>query len=137
MECSAGTYIRTLCADIGAALGCGGVMAALERTSAVGFPISEAHTLAEIEGLPPEERPSLLRPIEGLFTDLGEIRLPAFYERLFRSGCGIYLKKLGLGPLPVGTRLRVSSADGEFFALGEVTETEDGAAVKSIKLFVL
>lgn len=137
VECSAGTYIRTLCADIGAALGCGGVMAALERTSAVGFSIREAHTLAEVEALDPAGRLSLLRPIEGLFTELDEVRLPAFYERLFRSGCAILLKKLGLSPAPIGTRLRVSSADGGFFALGEVVAAEEGPAVKSVKLFVL
>lgn len=137
VECSAGTYIRTLCADIGAALGCGAVMAALERTCAVGFPIGIAHTLAEIEALSPEDRLSLLLPVEGLFSELEEIRLSAFYERLFRSGCGIYLKKIGHSPLPVGTRLRVSTADGSFFALGEVTEAEEGLAVRSVKLFVL
>ncbi len=52
IECSKGTYIRTLCADIGEALGCGGCMSALRRTRAGDFYISEAHTLEEIRANP-------------------------------------------------------------------------------------
>ncbi len=48
IECSKGTYIRTLCADIGAALGCGGCMSALRRVRAGKFTIDQAHTLDQI-----------------------------------------------------------------------------------------
>lgn len=48
IECSKGTYIRTLCADIGQALGCGGCMSALRRVRAGRFTIDQAHTLEEI-----------------------------------------------------------------------------------------
>ncbi len=137
VECSAGTYIRTLCADIGKALGCGGAMASLERSAACGFPISEAHSVDEIEGLTPEERLALLRPVEEIFNELEAVKLPTFYEKLFRSGCEIYLKKAKLPEYPVGTRLRALDSNGNFFALGEVREYENGLAVKSIKLFVL
>jgi tRNA pseudouridine55 synthase len=137
VECSAGTYIRTLCADIGSALGCGGAMASLERSAACGFPIEEAHTIEEIEGLSAEKRLALLRPVEEIFYELDAVKLPAFYEKLFRSGCEIYLKKAKLPEYPVGTRLRVLDSKGDFFALGEVKEYENGAAVKSIKLFSL
>ena len=137
VECSAGTYIRTLCADIGNALGCGGAMATLERSAACGFSISEAHTVEEIEALTVEERLALLRPVEEIFNELDAVRLPVFYEKLFRSGCEIYLKKAKLPEHPIGTRLRVLDSKGGFFALGEVREYENGLAVKSIKLFVL
>ncbi len=137
VECSAGTYIRTLCADIGKMLGCGGAMAGLERSSACGFDISEAVLLDEVEKLAYEERIALLRPVEEIFSEYGEIRLPAFYERLFRSGCEIYLKKAKLPEYTEGSRLRVLDSTGEFFALGEVRRYDDGLAVKSIKLFVL
>ena len=137
VECSAGTYIRTLCADIGKALGCGGAMASLERSAACGFPISEAHTIDEIEQLSVDERLTLLRPFEEIFNDLDSVKLPAFYEKLFRSGCEIYIKKAKLPEYPIGTRLRVLDSTGGFFALGEVREYENGLAVKSIKLFVL
>lgn len=52
IECSKGTYIRTLCSDIGDALGCGGCMSALRRTRAGDFTLAEAHTLEEIRANP-------------------------------------------------------------------------------------
>ncbi|MGM9643364.1 MAG: tRNA pseudouridine(55) synthase TruB [Eubacteriales bacterium] len=137
VECSSGTYIRTLCADIGAMLGCGGAMASLERSSACGFDIMDAVTLDEVERLAPEQRLTLLHPVEELFSDLEAAKLPPFYERLFRSGCEIYLKKAGLPDFAEGCRLRVLDSSGEFFALGEVRRYDGGLAVKSTKLFVL
>lgn len=134
-ECSGGTYIRTLCADIGAALGCGGAMAALERRLCGGFDISGSFTVGELEKLTMDERLACLRPVESLFCDLPELRLAPFYERLCRSGCEIYQKKIGTS-FPDGARLRISGKNG-FFALGEVKEYPDGSAVKAIKLFEL
>ena len=133
---SGGTYIRTLCADIGGALGCGGVMATLRRTEAGGFPISDCVTLEELEAMDMGERLGRLRPVEELFSDLEAVSLPDFYRTLCRNGCEIYLKKIGVS-FPAGQRLRLCDASGRFFALGEVGEYEDGAAVKAIKIFVL
>ena len=134
VECSAGTYIRTLCEDIGNSLGCGGAMATLKRTSAGGFDIAHSYTLEKIEALTEEKRRSLLRPTEELFSDLEQIALPTFFEKLSRNGCEIYLKKIGKD-IPLGTRVRLCSQNGEFYALGEVREYEDGNAIKAIKLF--
>ena len=134
---SGGTYIRTLCADIGAALGCGGVMASLRRIEAGGFPIADCVTLEQLEAMEMQERVSLLRSVEDLFSDLEILCLPDFYRTLCRNGCEIYLKKLGGVSFPEGTRLRLCDAGGHFFALGEVGEYEDGIAVKAVKIFVL
>ena len=82
------------------------------------------------------ERRDLLIPTEQLFADLPVIRLSAFYEKLCRSGCEIYLKKIGVS-FPVGTRVRLANANGDFFAIGDVSEYPDGLAVKAIKTFVL
>lgn len=136
VHCSGGTYIRTLCADIGAALGVGGVMATLERVETSGFSLDQAHTLDELAALTEEERLAVLIPTEELFVSLEKLPLPAFYERLCRSGCEIYLKKLGR-QLSVGERVRLAREDGSFFALGEVCEYPDGLAVKAIKTFEL
>lgn len=136
VTCSGGTYIRTLCADIGARLGCGGVMTSLKRTENSGFSIENAYTVAQLEEMTDEERLSLLVPTEELFSNLPAITLPAFYERLCRSGCEIYLKKIGI-KLPLGTRARICNALGEFFAIGDVAEYPDGIALKAIKTFVL
>ena len=134
VDCSAGTYIRTLCEDIGNALGCGGAMATLKRTLAGGFDIEHSYTLEEIEALTEEKRHALLHPTEELFFDLKQIKLPTFYEKLSRNGCEIYLKKIGCD-LPFGERVRLCSQNGDFYALGEVKEYENGKAIKAIKLF--
>ena len=134
--CSGGTYIRTLCSDIGATLGCGGVMAALERREACGIDISECCTLEGLEGMGEDELNALLLPVERLFSDLCEVRLSEFFEKLFRSGCPIYQKKIRTA-FEVGARVRISDASGKFFALGEVVEAEEGSAVKSVKIFEL
>ena len=134
IACSGGTYIRTLCADIGHALGCGGAMASLQRTEACGYSISDSYTIAQLEKYTQAEREDLLIPTEDLFKDLAAIALPAFYERLFRNGCEIYLNKINRS-LPIGTRVRICDANHTFFALGEVREYENGPAIKSIKMF--
>ena len=136
VRCSGGTYIRTLCADIGAALGCGGVMTSLERTEISEFSLENAHTVAELEEMSLEDRLSLLIPTEQLFASLPAIHLPAFYEKLCRSGCEIYLAKIKQS-LPLHTRVRLCDASGAFFAIGDVGEYADGPAVKAIKTFVL
>ena len=134
VTCSGGTYIRTLCADIGNALGCGGAMSSLCRTETGGFLLENAHTVEEIEAMEVSARQSLLIPTESLFATLPPLPLPAFYEKLCRSGCEIYLKKIRVS-LEIGTRVRLCREDGRFFALGEVREYPNGPAVKSIKLF--
>ncbi len=135
VHCSKGTYIRTLCADIGASLGCGGAMSGLMRTASGNFHIADCTTLDELEKMTEEERYSLLLPIESLFSDLPEIRPAPFFEKLSRDGNEIYQKKLGTA-FPVGARVRLSGKDG-FYALGEVREFPEGSAVKVIKLFSL
>ena len=78
VECSKGTYIRTLCADIGASLGCGGVMSALRRAEAAGFTLADAHTLGELEKMTEDERASLVVPIEKIFDYMPIVQLPEF-----------------------------------------------------------
>lgn len=134
VKCSSGTYIRTLCADIGARLGCGAVMSTLERLQAGEFTLDNAHTLEELEALGIDERLALLLPVESLFETLSKVCLPAFYERLCRSGCEIYQAKIKTA-YEAGQRVRICSQNGEFFALGEVGDYENGSAVKAIKLF--
>ncbi len=136
VECSGGTYIRTLCADIGARLGCGGAMAALERVEACGIALSECYTLEEIDGMSEDKRQDLLLPTERLFSDLPTVRLSAFFEKLFRDGCPIYQKKIRTA-YKSGQRVRVCAENGAFFALGEVVDREEGSAVKSVKIFEL
>ena len=135
VACSKGTYIRTLCADIGRSLGCGGVMCSLTRLKASGFDISDSVTLETLESLGQSERECLLCPVESLFCDYPAVRLKPFFERLAHCGNELYQKKLGID-YPVGQRIRLYG-EGGFFALGEVRSYPDGDAIKPIRLFVL
>lgn len=136
VHCSKGTYIRTLCADIGAVLGCGGVMAALERTETGGFDLSHSHTIEELESMDEAELSDALIPTERLFASLPTVKLSPFFEKLCRGGCEIYQKKLGTA-LALKTQVRICNQNGDFFALGEVKQYPDGSAIKATKTFFL
>lgn len=133
VECSKGTYIRTLCADIGKALGTGAVMSALERERSGAFGISDAYTLEALENMSPEERISALLPCDTLFEDLPKVTLPEFFEKLFSNGCEIYQKKIGTS-FDAGTTVRVCGKSG-FIGVGVVCEYESGTAIK-VKAFL-
>jgi tRNA pseudouridine55 synthase len=133
VHCSKGTYIRTLCADIGERLGCGGCMKTLCRASASGFTLADAHTLTELENMTETERERCVFPVEYIFRGYEEIKLAPFFAKLAHSGLEIYLKKIGID-LPTGAHVRLADEKG-FFALGEVREYEDGKAIKPIRQF--
>lgn len=135
VHCSKGTYIRTLCADIGKALGCGGVMAALCRTEAVGYPLEATHTLEELSAMTEAEREGCVIATEALFSHYPAVTLPPFFARLGRAGVELYLKKLGIRAAQ-GDRVRLYDG-ATFFALGEVRPFADGLAIKPIKQFDL
>ncbi len=133
VKCSKGTYIRTLCADIGKSLCCGGVMKTLQRATASGFTLEQAHTLTELEQMSEEERLAAVYPVEYIFRELEAVKLPPFFAKLAHSGLEIYESKIGVD-LPVGTKVRLLDSDG-FFAVGEVREYEAGPAIKPIRQF--
>lgn len=106
--CSKGVYIRTLCHDIGATLGCGGCMSTLRRTAASGFTLADAVTLDEVA----ERGAALLMPTDSLFRQYPLYQIAnAANER--RCRCGNPLHTTGT---PDGI-YRVYGADGEFLAL--------------------
>ena len=133
VKCSKGTYIRTLCADIGKELGVGGVMSALCRMSAAGFSLDTAHTLSELENMNDEEREAFVLPIEVIFKNERSLTLPPFFAKLARCGLEIYLKKISFNA-ELGERIKLYDERG-FFALGEVREFDTGLAIKPIKQF--
>ncbi|MBR2459607.1 MAG: tRNA pseudouridine(55) synthase TruB [Clostridia bacterium] len=133
VDCSKGTYIRTLCADIGKMLGCGAAMSALMRTKNGVFTVKDAYTLEQLEEMPFGDRLGLLCPVDRLFIQYDAVNLGDFYARLAHCGCEIYQKKLRVS-YPLGTRLRLCDKNG-FFALGEVMSFDDGTAIKPIKQF--
>ena len=123
--CSKGTYIRTLCHDIGAALGCGGCMSSLRRTKSGVFSVDNAYTIAEIqEAADRGKEEKLLLPIDTLFAGYPKLSVDADSEKKLKNGCIINTSS------PDG-RFRVYSEDGEFLLLGDV---KDGV-MKTVKNF--
>ena len=135
VACSKGTYIRTLCADIGSYLGCGATMTELTRTQSGNFTIYNAYTIDELETMEIKEREALLMDVESLFLEAPSVVLPDFYARICRSGCEIYQKKINTH-FDNGEFIRLCDKNG-FFAIGQVKSYPDGSAIKSIKLFRL
>jgi len=131
--CSKGTYIRSLCDDIGRALGCGAVMSGLIRTGNGAFNIYDSYTIATLSVLTEAERFSVLLPVESAFTAYRKIVLPDFFARLAECGNEIYLSKLRISLEP--DELVTLYRDNRFFALGQVRIFPDGPAIKPIKQF--
>ena len=122
VRCSKGTYVRTLCHDIGAALGCGGCMSALRRTEAAGFSLAEAVPLEALLDAP--DPAALLRPVDAYF-----FRYPAVTVE------GTALRKAKNGnPFPCSAAdgdWRVYGPGGEFLLLGRCA----GGMMSTIKSF--
>ena len=90
VHCSKGTYIRTLCKDIGEALGCGGCMAALRRVTAGEYSIEEAISLEELVAAEDPER--YLRPVDSMFRQYPEVKLTPNQEKRCRNGNAFSVK---------------------------------------------
>ena len=111
VRCSKGTYIRTLCKDIGEALGCGGCMESLRRVSAGEYTIAEAVPLQEL--LDTVEPETYLRGVDTMFRNYPAVTLTANQEKRCRNGNTFSVK------LPEGT-YRAYSQSGEFLMLAKV-----------------
>ena len=111
VRCSKGTYIRTLCKDIGEALGCGGCMESLRRVSAGEYTIAEAVPLQEL--LDTVEPEKYLRGVDTMFRNYPAVTLTANQEKRCRNGNTFSVK------LPEGT-YRAYSQSGEFLMLAKV-----------------
>ena len=121
--CSKGTYVRSLCRELGEILGCGGCMESLRRTRAGCFDLSGAHTMDEIMAMPPEDRQRLLLPVDSLFSQYPALSLTENQARRVKCGGDFSL------PRADGT-WRFYGPDGEFLALGR-TEAGTASTVKS------
>ena len=122
VRCSKGTYIRTLCKDIGEALGCGGCMAALRRVQAGEYTIDEAVPLLQL--LEEAEPEKFLRPVDTMFRNYPAVTLSEKQALRCRNGNSFSVK------LEEGT-YRAYDKDGEFLMLAKV---EDGV-MSTVKSF--
>lgn len=122
VECSKGTYIRTLCKDIGEALGCGGCMQALRRIAAGAYTIEQAVPLMDlVESTAPEK---FLRPVDSMFSQYDAVTLTANQERRCRNGNSFSID------LPEGT-YRAYGQSGEFLMLAKI----ENGVMSTIKSF--
>ena len=95
VKCSKGTYIRTLCHDIGEKLGCGAAMASLKRTQSGQFKADTAVTLAELEQLRDAEKiDTVLIPVDEMFADYAAVHVPEEITRLVQNGNSFYLNQI-------------------------------------------
>lgn len=123
VHCSKGTYVRTLCHDIGAALGCGGCLSALRRTRAGAYDVTRSHTMEEI--LSAENPEALLLPTDSLFSDRPALKVAENAERKLRNGAPLHTPKLKDG------EYRVYNQAGDFLLLAQVANGE----LKTVKSF--
>ena len=113
VRCSKGTYIRTLCKDIGENLGCGGCMANLRRVAAGAYTIEEAVSLSEL--VEAEDKEKYLRPVDTMFTAYPAVTLTPNQEKRCRNGNSFTID------LAEGT-YRAYSQTGEFLMLAAVSD---------------
>lgn len=126
ISCSKGTYIRTLCNDIGDALGCGGCMSSLRRTATGDFSVSQAYTIDEVVAAAAAgEAGKLLLPTDSMFAALPRCTAGAQDERRIKNGNEIKTPALADGDY------RVYSDSGEFLMLGRA----ENGRMRTIKSF--
>jgi len=117
ISCSKGTYIRTICHDIGSALGCGGTMSSLRRTRAGPFEIKAAHPLDKVlEYAVSDSMSQILLPVDSLFPEHPVIALGEHATRKLKNGAIDNIKGAEDG------FYRLYGANGEFLALAEIVE---------------
>ena len=131
VTCSAGTYIRSLCDDIGKALGCGAVMTELRRTEANGFGIEKSVTLEELEKLVSENKEeSVITTVETALTSYPEITVTKPQANRFHNGGALDYERLH-GNYPVGI-YRVYSPEKQFLGLGEILTEKGDLTVRRV-----
>lgn len=125
ISCSKGTYVRTLCSDIGEALGCGACMSSLRRTRAGVFSVDDAHSLADIEAAVREARLSdIILPVDTLFASFPKLTVSQSAAKRLKNGNIIKISA-------EDGEYKVYSDSDEFLLLGRV----ECGKLKTIKSF--
>ncbi len=119
VACSKGTYIRTLCHDIGKKLGCGAIMTALTRTRVGEFPIEKAYTLSKIQQLSDEGRLwEILVPIEKVFENLPSVTVKKDASKALLNGNQLKAEEIE-EPADTMEKVRVYDSEGKFYGIYE------------------
>lgn len=129
VKCSKGTYIRTLCDDLGRLLGCGAVMTALRRTEAASYTLADCIPLETAKALAAEGGlASRLLPIDHAFSLYPAVTVSPAQATRFRNGGALALERLRTAPTGI---TRVYAPDGTFLGLG----TPQGDQLAILQLF--
>ena len=126
IDCSKGTYIRTLCDDIGRRLGCFAHMSALERTKSGRFDISESYTLEQIEEMFGNGDVSFFTPVDAVFEEYPKLTLSSRKAKKMCNGT-----RVSVQGIEDGVTYRVYDESGNFLT---ISEAEDGV-LKILKTF--
>ena len=131
VSCSKGTYVRTICHDVGQTLGCGAVMTGLRRVISSGYRVEDAITIEQAQQMADADtlREKVL-PVETAFTAYEKIRLTAKNARLFQNG--VRLSSSRVGCAGIKGDFCVFGPDGQFLGLG----CEEQGELRIRKLFV-
>lgn len=140
VTCSSGTYIRTLCQDIGERLGCGGCMKSLLRTRVDRFQVEDSLRLSEIEELAREGRiGEALIPVDEMFPAYLKLRMKEAADRLVYNGnpfsAGDAQELLQEETL-CGTQVRVYDSSGNFVGIYRRQEDGQGLSYRPVKMFL-
>lgn len=136
VTCSKGTYIRTLCSDIGDALGTFAVMTALRRTKACGFSLSDALPLTRAREIVENggTLEAYVHPVESLFAHLPQVTVSPGQAVRFSNGGALSLTRLTFPNTPAdGSAYRVFAPEHTFLGLGEVAQGD--GLLKILRLF--
>lgn len=132
VKCSKGTYIRSICDDIGQALGCGAVMTSLRRVTACGYTLDDAITLEKAKEL--SENGMLeeyLRPTESVFACYPSVKVTEAQAVRFKNGGGLMLSRTDVDDNSEnGAYYRVYNSSDVFLGLGYVNKEKEELSVK-------
>ena len=135
VHCSSGTYIRTLCHDIGEKLGCHGCMDKLLRTRVERFCVEDSLTLSQIETIRDEERlEEIIIPIDRMFDEEPAVHLNEELSKAAHNGNALPLGVSESKPA-AGQKIRVYDADGAFVGLYQYEKERDRQHFRLLKMF--
>lgn len=121
VHCSSGTYIRSLCHDLGAAIDTCACMGDLRRTAVGRWHIEDAHTLSSLEAMSTEERFEKLCPVERFLNQYASVQSNARGDHFIENGAELYVwnSMTGFDGLAVGQLLRIYDSQGRFKGIGQ------------------
>lgn len=137
VKCSKGTYVRSICYDIGKELGCGGHMSFLLRTSSGKFNIDNSITLEELESLYKEDKlDDHLYDIDYVLSNFNSIHINPLAIKSFVNGAIVYKKGFVKGDFKESDEFVRVYSENQFLGVGKFLKVEETLCLKSDKLFI-